>query len=363
MCRNLHFRRRLCRFSHITSPQPWWHSWAVDSALPLTWDLVRGHRLRRISGADVGLLPEALWQDRSLVKTYGPRGTVHVFAATELALWTAATRAMPAKGSRQPPPGTAAMDPTPEQADQLRAAVRSAASSSELTHAELGAAIAAECGPWVDTTAIQAFNAAGRTGEWPSTKQSPLACCVSVGHKATGSRSYEPTNGFRTALLRRGRTRTRWSVKPLPYTSKSQGTTWRRTVQPHIRSSDNGWPYLPGGQGRCTPRSGANSFRWTSRATAPGFWACRTRHGRSFARGTGRQFLCGPLPVLLVDGVVNGVWTLRRERSVEQVRVEVFGRVTGGLRKRLDEEVARLAEVLGRDLALSIGPAAIAAHL
>jgi len=86
-------------------------------------------------------------------------------------------------------------------------------------------------------------------------------------------------------------------------------------------------------------------------------------HGREFARGSARRFLCGPLPVLLIDGIVRGVWTFRTHDRADQVRVEVFGRASTGLRRLLVDEVARLAALLDRDLALSIGPADIAAHL
>ena len=112
-------------------------------------------------------------------------------------------------------------------------------------------------------------------------------------------------------------------------------------------------------------------------------------HARAFARGSARRFLCGPLPVLLIDGVVSGVWTYRQPGEVadsrkpdpglveqrqagggdrkrarsEQVRVEVFGRTSAPLRRRLAEEVGRLAEVLDRGLELSVGRADIAAHL
>src|SRR2546430_11134802 len=34
----------------------------------------------------------ALWQDRSLVKTFGPRGTVHLLPAADLPMWTVPRR-------------------------------------------------------------------------------------------------------------------------------------------------------------------------------------------------------------------------------------------------------------------------------
>ena len=38
----------------------------------------------------------ALWDDHKLIKTYGPRGTVHLLPAEDLPIWTAALSAIPA---------------------------------------------------------------------------------------------------------------------------------------------------------------------------------------------------------------------------------------------------------------------------
>jgi hypothetical protein len=56
----------------------------------------------RVAGVTRREVRDELWQRRSLVKTYGSRGTVHLFPAEELPLWTAALRA------NQPPEGVEA---------------------------------------------------------------------------------------------------------------------------------------------------------------------------------------------------------------------------------------------------------------
>ncbi|MEO3804545.1 crosslink repair DNA glycosylase YcaQ family protein [Nonomuraea sp. B1E8] len=38
---------------------------------------------------------EALWSERTLVKTYGPRGTVHLLPARDLPRWVSAMSSMP----------------------------------------------------------------------------------------------------------------------------------------------------------------------------------------------------------------------------------------------------------------------------
>src|SRR2546427_4848156 len=49
----------------------------------------------RVAGVTRTHVRTALWTDRTLVKTYGPRGTVHLYPAGELALWSAAFAAAP----------------------------------------------------------------------------------------------------------------------------------------------------------------------------------------------------------------------------------------------------------------------------
>ena len=50
----------------------------------------------RVAGINRQDIRDALWKDRILVKTYGLRGTLHIFATRELPLWLAALKAKPA---------------------------------------------------------------------------------------------------------------------------------------------------------------------------------------------------------------------------------------------------------------------------
>src|ERR687883_1369635 len=47
----------------------------------------------RVDGVTRGDVQAALWESRALVKTYGIRGTIHLFPSDELPLWMAALRA------------------------------------------------------------------------------------------------------------------------------------------------------------------------------------------------------------------------------------------------------------------------------
>jgi len=412
----------------------------VASPIPLTWDQVRGHRLRRhgLSGplasgsivraagtvcgihgqvasaaalslarrvrdAPLSALSDGL-ADRSLVKTYGPRGTVHVFPSQELTLWTAATRAMPDRGSRQPALATSEAKLTAEQSEQLRAAVRAVTTGTQFTRNELGEAITAECGPWADAVASPAWN----TG-WSHWR---LAVDEAV---ARGELCFGAPQGNRVTFVRTdewlAETVTQEWTKPdgtmigtAPAVLVEVARHYLGAYGPATHQEFAQWFALPAGLGRQVYAALSDELiavdvegtrSWALRDSEPDTWqpvekclrllgyfdcfavGCHPRdelappaaaeqaraHARGFAKGSARRFLCGPLPVLLIDGVVCGVWTYRREGAADQVRVEVFGPGSAAPRKLLAAEVARLAALTDRDLELSVGPADIAAHL
>jgi Winged helix DNA-binding domain len=73
---------------------------------------------RRIAGATRANLQRALWQDRTLVKTFGPRGTVHLLAAADLPMGTGALSALPSSVPAHPEP----VRFSAEQAEEVLAA-------------------------------------------------------------------------------------------------------------------------------------------------------------------------------------------------------------------------------------------------
>jgi hypothetical protein len=88
---------------------------------------------RRIAGATRADVQHALWEDRSLVKTFGPRGTVHLLAAADLPMWTGALQALPSSVPAHPEPVRFSAD----QADEVIAAIGDALAGTELTVDEL----------------------------------------------------------------------------------------------------------------------------------------------------------------------------------------------------------------------------------
>ena len=108
------------------------HAQLTSSAELTAW--VRVKRLERDA------ISRALWEDRTLVKTWAMRGTLHLMPADELGLWTAAQGALKPRhhvGSWQRHFGL-----TREEADEMLAAIPVALDGRQLTREELAVEVA-----------------------------------------------------------------------------------------------------------------------------------------------------------------------------------------------------------------------------
>src|SRR5262249_46697512 len=117
---------------------------------------------RRIAGATRSDVQRALWQERTLVKTFGPRGTIHLLAAADLPMWTGALQAVPSPVPTHPD----GVRFTPGQAGKGIAAIGAALADAELTVDQLTEAIADLAGPWAAEQTMEAFG-----GKWPRWRQ------------------------------------------------------------------------------------------------------------------------------------------------------------------------------------------------
>ena len=122
-------------------------------------ELSLGLRVESVTRTEVR---NALWSERTLVKTYGPRGTVHLLPARDLPLWTGALSAAPTPRGGMP----AAVRMTDEQTDEVVEAIASALSEDELTIDELSVEVVKRTGAWAGDLVMPAFN-----GFWPRWRQ------------------------------------------------------------------------------------------------------------------------------------------------------------------------------------------------
>jgi hypothetical protein len=79
--------------------------------------------------------------------------------------------------------------------------------------------------------------------------------------------------------------------------------------------------------------------------------------------GHARQVLTGPLPALVVDGAVAGVWERRTRGRILELRVRPYLRLGAARRRQLDAEAARMGRILAVPVELTIGELTTRPHL
>ena len=331
----------------------------------------------RVAGVTRAEVRAALWDERTLVKTYGPRGTVHLLPSRDLPMWTGALAAVPAPSSGLPPD----VRLTPGQTDAVVGAIADALSSAELTLDELNEAVVRTAGPWAGDRVMPAFGVM-----WPRWRQAVhvaaqrgvLCFGPSRGSNVTYTSprhwlpGFEPMDpGPAIAELVR-----RYLVAYGPATSRQFG---RWLGIPSVRTATALFEDLSGDLERTTV---GDAEAWVVAGDAvagdavagsvrllPYFDAyvvgCHPREllfpGQAIARAlAGGQ--AGTVPVLLVDGVVAGVWHQRRAGRTLTITVEPFGRLSAAQRHALDGEVERIGEILEGSASWTIGPVTAGKH-
>jgi hypothetical protein len=328
-------------------------------------------RLAKATRADV---QRALWEERSLVKTFGPRGTVHLLPTEDLPLWTGALSAVPRSGGVATPE----MRMTAEQTSEVVAAIGGALSDADLTADELTDEVVARTGPWAGELVMPAFQ-----GYWPRWRQAiPLAASAGVlcygpnrGRKTTYTNPhrftppFQPQNGEEalSALLRRylhsygpatPQQFAKWlSTTPGFITKLFQGDGLEQVEldgQPAwLVEGDTDFPDEPVRGVRLLPYFDAYAVGSHPRELVfPGEASTRALAGGQ----------AGNYPVLLVDGVVAGVWHQRLSGRELQLTVEPLRELKPAQLRALDEEAAQLGDILGVRPTLTIDKITVGPH-
>ena len=332
----------------------------------------------RVEGATRADVRRALWHDRTLVKTFGPRGTVHLLPTADLAAWMAALAAIP---WRSPFPDGVRL--TTEQTEIVVEAIGEALSGSELTVDELTEALGDLAGAWAVEPVMPAFQTL-----WPRWRQ------VTDRAAYAGALCYGPDRARKVTYTHPSR----WAGELVPVDA---GTAVDWLVAEYLR-----------GYGPATPASFA---QWVG---APPAWAAermaahpglvgteldgesawdlpaasydagsavgaadgvrllpyfdafvvgsRPRHllfpGRARERALSPSGQAGNYPVLLVDGEVAGVWHQRRSGRRVAVTVEPLRPMAKTRLADLDAQVARLGEIVEAEAVLTIGEVSVGPH-
>lgn len=314
----------------------------------------------RLTGATRETVREALWTRGDLVKTFGPRGTVHLLPAAELPMWVAALAAVPRRTGSLP-----AM--TPEQTDRVLDAIESAVATGPLTVDELTDAVVATAGAWAGDPVMEAFG-----GKWPRWRQVlPLAgmrglvCFGPNRGRLTTYRSPGPlgqVTGDPIEWLLDRYLHAFGPSTPARFANwLAAPDAWARTVF----SSAGLTPVLVDGDEAWTRDVPTPSGPPTGVRLLPYFDAYAYAVGNDRARlypGTAATKAKGNFQVLLVDGVVRGRWHQKRSGRTIRLTVEPFVRLTAVQRRELDREADRLGTILDGTPELTFGEVTVGGH-
>jgi len=332
---------------------------------------------RRIAGATRSDVRRALWEDRTLVKTFGPRRTIHLLPAADLPLWTGALSALPSSVPAHPE----GVRFTPDQANQVIAAIGDALADAELTVDELTVAIADRAGPWAVERTMEAFQ-----DRWPRWRQLTstaahrgLLCFgADRGRRVTYTNPHRWLPGFRPddggpalrALVARylhaygpatPQHFARWLGIPPRHAVSLFGELTAELERVELEG-EPAWT-LAGDTGTpAGPHRGVRLLPYFDAYVVAGQPRERLYPGAAAARALTPAGQAGNHAVLLVDGVVGGVWHQRRSGGRVAITVEPLRELTATQRRQLDDEVDLVGAVMEASATLTVGAVTVGPH-
>jgi hypothetical protein len=320
----------------------------------------------RIEDLEPGEVRRALWEDRTLVKLWAMRGTLHLLPASELGLWLGG---LGTYDHYLKPYWLRGNDITGEELEQLIEAIGRSLDGELRTRAELAAAVARETG-----SSAMAKRVEGSWGAYlkPASYRGSLCFGPGEGQRVRFTR---PSGWVRGRIEKVDPERAMREI-----TRRYLGAFAPATREDLARWWSRGSPAMAGRMlealgdeatelevdgDRCwmLTRHAREAAGVRARNVArllPGFDQWVVGASRTVAAQLDpehRQRVHRPQgwisPVLLVNGRIDGVWRHRRRGKRLLVAIEPFRKLPGWARAQTEREARRLAETLGGELELS----------
>jgi Winged helix DNA-binding domain len=331
---------------------------------------------RRITGATRADVRRALWEERTLVKTFGPRGTIHLLPAADLPMWTGALSALPPI-TRHPEP----VRFSPGQAEEVMAAIGDSLADAELTVDELTESLEARTGLWAVERTMEAFGA-----KWPRWRQLTGAAahrgmlCFGPdrGRNVTYTNPRRWLPGFRPAdgdaALRALLSRylyaygpatpanfAQWLAMPVRRATELFGVLGEELERVELDGTP-AWTLAGDTATPPEPYRGIRLLPYFDAYVVAGQPRNQLYPGAAAVRALTPAGQAGNYPVLLVDGVVGGVWHQRRSGRTIAITVEPLQQLTAPQRRQLDEEASLVGAVMEAAVMLTVGTVTAGAH-
>jgi winged helix DNA-binding protein len=336
-------------------------------------ELMLGLRVRDITRADIRA---ALAERRTLVKTVGLRGTLHLLPAAEIPEWMAAMRLrFPAEERRLARAGIGT-----EELRSVTEAISEIVGPEPMTRPDFERRLAARAGGWALTT---------NEGWLGSYKNWPMA----LGWPAAlGRVCYGPAEGGRITLVRLSGW-CEWREVDAMEGGAFAVRRFLRAYGPSTQAEFSRWFALDPAITRRLFAQLADelaevdvegSRRWALRSDLrqpaeaapdavnllPHFdvftVGSHPRDQLMDARSDVARVSPGtaaPLAVLLIGGRVSGVWERRPQGKRLVVRVDANRSLNRGQRASVEAQAQRVAAILERECELEFGPVEIRPHL
>lgn len=320
----------------------------------------------RVEGLERGSVRRALWEKRTLLKTWAMRGTLHLLPAREMPFWRAA---LSTSRRYRTPAVWRRFGLTLEELDRLTEAIGAALDGRVMTREELAREVAR-------LTRSEAFGAKLALGGW-GTILKPAAF--------TGRLCFAPSIGQRVRFTRPD-TWLKATSKPVD-PQAAQLELARRFLAAYGPATHHDLARWWGGSGVASARQWiaalgdqvssvevAGERAWMLAADvreacelAPGqsvrlvpafdhYVVAASRHAERLLPGDLRGHVYRPQgwisPVLLVNGLMQGVWRHEVNGSRVEMIISPFIRQPAWVRRLAGEEAERLAAFLGGNLSL-----------
>jgi uncharacterized protein YcaQ len=320
----------------------------------------------RVEGLEREAVARALWEERSLVKLWAMRGTLHLLPAAELDTWLGA---LSTYDHYLKPAWLRAFEITEEQLERLVDVIGEALDGRPLTREELGATAARIAGEPDLADKVQ--------GSWgpylkPASFRGRLCFGPNDGQKVTFTRpdswlgrsveTGEPAEALREVTRRhlgafgpaaRGDLARWWGVQP------ARGGRMLEALGDEAAEVDvegtPGWMLREHAEEAAAGEPPERLVR-----LLPGFdmWVIGAARDAAALLDLGEKKRVyrnqGWIsPVLLVNGPIDGVWKHERTGKRLTVTIEPFGKLPKWARTGAEAEAERLAAFLGGELELS----------
>jgi hypothetical protein len=340
----------------------------------------------RVAGMTRSAVRDALWRDRTLVRTVGLRGTVHVLPAAELGAWLTALRTLVPPLSTQQIERLGLSRP---RAERIVEAIAAAVGGEPLTLSELEANVAERVGRWAVERRGDAFGSGFslvRSMIGPAALRGAICFGPNVGQRVTyvrpeawlGPQPDVDRDAALAMLVRRylaaygpatERDMAEWTYSSPAAVARAFDTVRDDLVGVSVEGRQSWWTResLEAAVGHASDDPSVLLLphfdvylvgsRPRDELVPPAIQAAVG------GRGLKRYDLHATLPVLVVDGLVAGLWQRAVKTRRVTIRVEPLVDESARLREGIDEAAARIASILERKAEVEIGPVEARPHL